>query len=278
MLVNQNRIMTVSDVRTSMSAVLDQARQGFTTHVSREGRIDAHVVPTNALVHQGSEFGVMMEATVDKWATWLVAEACATGFSQGGDPIGKVFAWLWRSDQYKSMAWLEIYWSAVRQKLDERGCARPAFIVLWRTLEVSLGAGLTHEEIREFEAFTRNYLQHDENPFTLDELAGRDRPRGDNDPWPDTWPGATKGWVKKRWRDLVAGDFVPNPEFAFEIGVDDDHWCRVANLDGTEITLDHADNGDDGKTRGHRTTVHTMADSGSHWVPFRSQPPWHWGC
>lgn len=266
MLINQHRVRNVSDTRAQLSAILDNAQQGYTTHISRDGQIAAHVVPPNALVHRGNEFAIMMSATIDSCAHWITNDATATGFHQAGDPIGIVFGWLWRADRHKAMDWLAVYTDTLTGIFEGRSYARPAFAPLWRALRIALGASLDSEEILEFEAFMREHLQDQITPFTLDELAGRERPRGDNDPWPDTAPTG-KGWIKKRWRDVVVGDFVPNPDNAYQLTVGDENWCRVITLTESEATVQRVD--------GTHTTF-ALADAGSHWVPFQSDTPYRW--
>lgn len=266
MLINQHRVRNVSDTRAQLSTILDNAQQGYTTHISRDGQIAAHVVPPNALVHRGNEFAIMMSATIDSCAHWITNDATTTGFHQAGDPIGIVFGWLWRADRHKAMDWLAVYTDTLTGIFEGRSYARPAFAPLWRALRIALGASLDSEEILEFEAFMREHLQDQITPFTLDELAGRERPRGHDDPWPDTAPTG-KGWIKKRWRDVVVGNFVPNPDNAYQLNVGDENWCRVITLTEGEATVQRVD--------GTHTTV-ALADAGSHWVPFQSDTPYRW--
>lgn len=267
MLINQRRVMNVSQTRAALKTVLDDAHQGCTTHISRDGEIAAHIVPPNALVHRGREFAIMMNATINAAAQWITNDAAATGFSQAGEPIGRVFGWLWRSDRHKTMKWLAVYAEAVAQAFDNHGYATPTFAPLWHAFKEALKASLTDEEILEFEAFTRDSLKSQpRTPFTPDELAGRDRPRCDDDPWPDA-ASTGKSWVKKRYRHLVIGDFIPNPDFAHQLNIGNEHWCRVNELTPSNAVLQRFD--------GTATTI-VFADAGSHWVPFQGHQPYNW--
>jgi antitoxin (DNA-binding transcriptional repressor) of toxin-antitoxin stability system len=265
MKINPQRIMNASDARAAISSVLDNALAGYVTHISREGKIEAHVVPANALVHEGNELDAMMVGALESAARWLADDAIKSGFHQAGDSIGRVFAWLWDCDPDKAVTWLAAYGISVIEEFQSRGFMRPSFGVLWEVLANALGVGLSRGDIRDFELRARERLPLHISPFTLDELAGRPRPRGTDDLWPDT-TDSQHGWVKKRWRDVVVGDFVPNPDFGYELSLGDEHWCRITRIDETAITLSR-----------HDGNALDYASSPDQWVPFQCYGPWRWG-
>ncbi|UQX13416.1 type II toxin-antitoxin system Phd/YefM family antitoxin [Candidatus Mycobacterium methanotrophicum] len=268
MKIDPTRIMNAREFRASLSAVLDSARAGRPTHITRDDRIDGHLVPPTALVHDGNEFLVMMYAAIEAEARFLADDVERSGFHQAGDSIGMVFGWLWQCDPDAAVEWLAKYAYAVTSEFESRGWARPAFGPLWRAMRIAVKVRLLDGEVRDFEEAVRTRLSDWQHPFTPDELSGRPRPRKVDDPWPDT-RGSDIGWAKRRWRHVEPGMFVPNPDNGFELSVGDAGWCRVDRVDdtGSDIVLQRTDGSEFSYT----------TPGGDTWVPFRCQEPYRWG-
>lgn len=277
MKVDLERMLRASDVRTHFSAVLDDAANGKVTHVIREGQVVAHivpadkkVVPANALVHDNNELLVMMRATLDSEADWLATDVGRSGFHQAGDSIGRVLGWIWDCDPEEAVHWFAQYSIAVTEQFERRQWARPPLAPLWRALSIALGVRLTKDEISDYEQAVRAHLSDYSNPFSSEEIAGHARLRRGDDPWPDTTVYGL-GWAKKRWSAVTVGEFVPNPERGFELGTDDEDWCRVTSLHET---------GDDisvGLLRADGSEFDHHLPNGESFVPFQQNGPFRWG-
>lgn len=267
MLINQQRVMTMSAARSAFADVLDRAADGGMTHISRDGRICAHVVPGTALVIQGNELEVLMGSAIDDAASWLVGDVVKSGFFQAGDSIGRVFAWLWRCDPDQAVRFLGIYAHKVTEIFEARGLARPGLKVLAATLNVALGVSLTKDEIRDFQEYARSQLSTWYHPFSAQELEGGERPRTTDDPWPDA-TSSGKGFAKKRWRDVTRQEFVANPDRVPDLGLDIDHWCQVSRVEeDATVILEHHDRS--------ASTV-SLAEVGEQFVPFQRHGPLNW--
>ena len=151
-------MINARDFRSSLSYALDRARDGATTHITRDGRIDGHLVPPDALVHDGNELLVLMTAALEVEARWLADQVQQSGFDQAGDAIGMVFGWLWQCDYAAAVQWLARYGDAVTVEFESRGWMRPAFGPLWRALSGALKVRLADAEINDFQAAARAHL------------------------------------------------------------------------------------------------------------------------
>ena len=156
-------MLRASDVRTNFSVVLDDAANGKVTHVVREGRVVAHivpvdkkVVPANALVHDGNELLVMMAATLDSEAEWLATDVGRSGFHRARDSIGMVLGWIWECDPAEAVHWFARCSIAVTDQFERRQWAPPPFDQLWRTLSAALGVRLSKDDIGDFEQAIRD--------------------------------------------------------------------------------------------------------------------------
>ncbi|BEL41979.1 Uncharacterised protein [Mycobacteroides abscessus subsp. abscessus] len=266
MLVNQQRVMTMSAARAAFTDVLDRAAEGAMTHLSRDGRICAHIVPEKALVIQGNELDVLMGAAIEEAANWLAQDAPKSGYFQAGDDIGRVFAWLWRCDPDQAVRFFSVYAHKVTNTFEAQGMTRPSLKVLAATLNVALGVCLTRDEAREFHEYIHPRLHEWYHPFSAEELEGGDRPRDDDDPWPDTTVYG-KAFAKKRWRDITRQQFVANPDRAPELDIDVDSWCRVSRVEDATVFLTHYD--------GSTSTV-SLGEAGDQFVPFQHYGPLKW--
>lgn len=266
MLVNQQRVMTMSAARAAFTEVLDRAADGGVTHVSRDGRVCAHVVPERALVIQGNELDVLMGTAIEEAARWLSKDVAESGYFQAGDDIGRVFAWLWRCDPDQAVRFLGVYAYRVTNVFEAQGMTRPALKVLTATLNVALGVCLTRDEAREFLEYARPRLHEWYHPFSAEELEGGDRPRDEDDPWPDATHFG-KAFGKKRWRDITRQQFVANPDRAPDLDIDVDHWCQVSRVEDATVFLTHHD--------GSTSTV-SLDEDGDQYVPFQHHGPLNW--
>lgn len=283
MKVDLERMLRASDVRTNFSAVLDDSAAGRVTHVVREGRVVAHivpvekkVVPANALVHDGNELLVMMGATLASEAECLATDVGRSGFHEARDSIGNVLGWIWHCDPRDAVQWLARYSIAVTDEFERRGWARPAFAPLWRGLRTALGGRLSNDEIAHFERDVRDHLGDYPTPFSSEEIAGEPRSRRADDPWPDSTATGI-GWAKKRWSSVAVNEFVPNPERNFELGINNEDWCRVTSMQVPPRPS---------KAKGH-LSVQLARTDGSEFghqlpdreslIPFQEHGPYRWG-
>lgn len=262
MRIDQYRLFSSTEARSTLPAILDAAGEGRTSHVIRDRTVAAHIVPPDALVVTNDVEPAIRVAVVSEKAAWLVTEAERNGYRNAGDSLGKVLAWTWESRPDTAVRWFASYALALFDLLEARRIARPAFDTLWWAVNVALRGFLLDGAISDFERTIRERLADlgYDNVFTAAELAGRGRERGIDDPWPDT-ESFGLGWAKKRWRDIDVGDFVPDPQLQYEFGSVDD-WCRVLSTDGALRRMDGGE-------------THLSIDENS-WVPFRAQGPWHW--
>src|SRR5699024_2914128 len=123
------------------------------------------------------------------------------GYHHAGNAIGQILGWLWQCSDVAALRWLARYAAALTDALARRRINGPPFDPLWRSVSLSLQIALEPDVIADFQRSARGRLPDFIDIFTAAELAGGDRPRGDDDPWPDTTP-AGRCFAKKRWTDI----------------------------------------------------------------------------
>lgn len=247
-----------------LATLLDAAVAGRATHIVRGREVAAHLIPADTLVLTDDIADLLLRPAVRAEATVLSGAIENDGYHHAGNTIGQILGWLWESSADAAVGWTAFYATELTEALAARRVARPPFDPFWNALRMALNVGLTGDATRQFETALRARLSDFTDLFTSAELAGQDRPRDADDPWPDTTRGG-RCFAKKRWGDVRVGDFVPG-----HLGVEldyDDAWCRVEQLDAGQAVLRDAD--------GQRIT-RPIADPAG-WLPTRSREPWQWG-
>lgn len=266
MIINPTRVVNVSELRASISAALDSAASGRTTHVTRDGEVIAHLVPANALVHDGNQLLVMMGATIDAEAKWLADEAGRAGIYQAGDSWGMVLGWYWQCDPEGAVEWLARYCEVVAETYERQGWMRPDLDTLWSAISGALGVRVSQGDRADFEAAARAGLPGYTSIYTREELAGQPRPRSADDPWPDS------RHPKIQWAQLPAGAYIPDPTALTSTLPSDDHWVRVAAINGDTVELQNPST-----YYGAPAATRTYAPRSTVWTPFRTGAPYRWG-
>lgn len=97
-LINSDRLVSVSDARNSFNALLAEAHQGRLTHIVKGSEVVAHLVPATARI-------IDQDALLRAMATAMLHRDAETiGRDSSGDPsgasidAGRLFVWAWRTD------------------------------------------------------------------------------------------------------------------------------------------------------------------------------------
>lgn len=262
--VDPSRAVPADAAAARLPALLAAAAAGRASHLVDGGEALAHLVPPDALVLTGAIEATLLGAVFDAQAARFAVEVEATGYHHVGNTVGAVLSWLWESAPAAALHWLAHYADALAAALADRAVAAPPFRALWPAVTIALDFPDHPEQAPAFEAAARRWLTELTDLFDPAELAGAERVRGADDPWPDVTAGGRR-FAKKRRRDLRAGDFVPA-----EAGADldfDDRWCRIVALAPAAMTLCDA------------TGQHAAVPIGApgDLTPVRSREPWQWG-
>ncbi|QFS94651.1 hypothetical protein FIV07_28150 (plasmid) [Mycobacterium sp. THAF192] len=96
--INSDRLVAVTDARTTLSALVGDARRGRMTHIVKGSEVVAHLVPPTArIIDQDALLGAMATALLQREAETICREKL-------GDPCGtsihtgRLFVWAWRTD------------------------------------------------------------------------------------------------------------------------------------------------------------------------------------
>lgn len=100
-ILNAQRVLTVSEARASLKSLISDAQDGQITHLTSNGHVVAHIVPTDAwIIDDPLALQVMLTAVIDSEVAWA-ATHCE--WSRGhldniGDHFGRILGWAWRTD------------------------------------------------------------------------------------------------------------------------------------------------------------------------------------
>lgn len=147
-----NRMRSVTDARSGLNALLSDAEDGITTHIVKNSKIVAHLVPSNALILDGAV------NLLDQMLTRLALDAAADSarwFANGrlasaGDFMGELLAWTWTTDQHVFSYTLAHYHRALERYVGQ-DITREQLVP---GLEAALAAAMSDSEIRD----VRSYL------------------------------------------------------------------------------------------------------------------------
>lgn len=266
--VNAQRIVGITQFRQQTTAVMEQVREGKTLHLIRDSEVIGHVVPANSLVIDSPNVeACLLLPAIAESANRFAQEVMDSGYmGHVGDDIGLIFAWLWNCDPPSAVRWVAEYAHTFTRALREAGYSRPEFRQLWYAMSTGLGVGLRKADIQDFERFTREQIgAWSSELFTSTELAGGERRRERDDPWPDSYEYGGRGYAKRRWCHLEEGQMIPNPDAGRGLPSTND-WCRIETIDGATATLVQVD--------GNKMST-TIADVAT-WIPVMNKPPYGW--
>ncbi|MFL0243164.1 hypothetical protein [Mycobacterium sp. SMC-17] len=269
MQVNVNRLVGITQFRQQAAAIMEEVAAGKSYHLTRDTEVIGHIVPPNALLisNDSVEIGLLSRLVVPT-AERFAKEVMQEGYlGHVGDDVGRIFAWLWNCDPSKAVRWVTSYAAHFIRALRDERYSRPAFSQLWFALARGLGVSLRDAEIDEFEAYLRTEMPgwDPDGLFGQEELAGSPRPREADDPWPDTLQGGKRGYAKRHWCHLEAGQFIPNPHNGYQLPASE-QWCRIDTISGPTATLTQSD----GKT------VSAQINDVATWVPVINRAPFYW--
>lgn len=267
--INSSRLIGITQFRQQTSPIMEEVAGGKIFHLLRDTAVIGHVVPPNALVidNENLEFcllGNVIDPAADDFARTVIREGYLEHI---GDDVGRVFAWLWNANPAKAVRWVNYYAQRFTSALRDLNYSRPTFNQLWFAVSRGLSVTMRAAEIDDFEQFLRTELPNvNAGLFTPAELAGGPRPRDTDDPWPDAVPNDPgRGYTKRRWQHLEAGQFIPNPTRGHTLP-DDEHWCRIDSINGAEAVLAQPDS----------TLVQFTAPDLGTWLPVLSHMPYYW--
>ncbi|NTY62629.1 hypothetical protein [Mycolicibacterium sphagni] len=147
-----NRMRSVTDARSGLNALLADAEDGITTHIVKNSKIVAHLVPSNALILDGAVdlldqmlTRLAFDAAADS-ARWLIDGQLANA----GDFMGELLAWAWTTDLHVFCFTLAHYHRALERQIGHDLTRE----MLLPGVETALGSAMSGSEIRE----VRSYL------------------------------------------------------------------------------------------------------------------------
>lgn len=146
-----NRMRSVTDARNGLNALLTDAEDGITTHIVKNSKIVAHLVPSNALILDGAV------GLLDQMLTRLALDAAADSaqwcidgrLANAGDFMGELLAWTWTTDPHVFGYTLAQYHRALERRV---GQDIPREMLL-PGLETALAAAMSDSEIRDVRAY-----------------------------------------------------------------------------------------------------------------------------
>lgn len=267
--INSSRLIGITHFRQQTTAIMEEVAAGRTFHLMRDNEVIGHIVPPNAMVvdNENLEYcllGNVIDPAADQFALTVIREGYLEHI---GDDVGRVFAWLWNANPTKALRWVTYYAQRFTAVLRDQHYSRPTFDQLWFAVSRGLSVTLRDAEIDDFRHALRTDLPN-LNPglFTPAELAGGPRPRGTDDPWPDAGPNDPgRGFTKRRWHHLEAGQFIPDPTGGHALP-DDAQWCRIDSIDGAEAVLARSD----------APPVNVTVPDLETWLPVVSHMPFYW--
>jgi hypothetical protein len=99
--INPGRMLTVTDARPKLNALVADAQTGQVTHIVSGGQVVAHIVPANTwIIEDQLALEMMLTALIKQEVTWASrAEEWPDGeLDHVGDVLGRVLGWAWRTD------------------------------------------------------------------------------------------------------------------------------------------------------------------------------------
>lgn len=147
-----NRMRSVTEARSGLNALLADAEDGITTHIVKNSKIVAHLVPSNALILDGAV------DLLDQMLTRLALDAAADStpsfvdgrLAHAGDFMGELLAWTWTTDQHVFCYTLAQYHRALERRV-RQDITREQLVP---GLETALAVAMSDSEIRD----VRSYL------------------------------------------------------------------------------------------------------------------------
>ena len=146
-----NRMRSVTEARSGLNALLADAEDGITTHIVKNSKIVAHLVPSNALILDGAV------DLLDQMLTRLALDAAADSaqsfvngsLASAGDFMGELLAWTWSTDQHVFCYTLAQYHRALERHIGHE-INREQLVP---GLEAALAVAMSHSEIRDVRSF-----------------------------------------------------------------------------------------------------------------------------
>lgn len=146
-----NRMRSVTEARGGLNALLGDAEDGITTHIVKNSKIVAHLVPSNALILDGAV------DLLDQMLTRLALDAAADSapsfvngsLASAGDFMGELLAWTWTTDQHVFSYTLAQYHRALERHAGQDITREQ----LLPGLESALAAAMSDSEIRDVRSY-----------------------------------------------------------------------------------------------------------------------------
>ena len=162
--IRPTRMRTVSDARNGFSTLIADAADGVSTHVMKGSELVAHIVPASTpIIDDQNLLATMICAVTAQEAREVAATEWRDGrLWNAGDPVGRLFAWTWRTNQHLCMQAFA-HWHATLQETVGDAIGLGA---LWGGLETALAVSLDNSEIAELRRYIdRMYDQYDRSPY-----------------------------------------------------------------------------------------------------------------
>lgn len=268
--VNSKRLVGITHFRQHTTSIMDEVADGKTFHLMRDTAVIGHIVPPNALVIDNENLECcLLSNLIDPEADDFARSVIKEGYlAHVGDSVGRVFAWLWNTDTNKAMRWVTYYAQRVANALRDQRYSRPTYDQLWFAVSRGLSVSMRAADIEDFDQLFRTEISlRDPALFSPAELAGEPRPQEPDDPWPDAVANDRgRGFTKRRWRHLEAGQYIPDPTLGYTLP-EDDHWCRIESITGADAVLQQSD----------ATPIPFTIDNPDTWLPVVGHTPFYWG-
>lgn len=151
---------SVSEARNGFNSLIAEAEEGLTTHVLKGSTVVAHIVPTTTPILDDPHLRMALILALTG------QEAAAVGKEEwrddmlwhAGDPMGRLWAWAWKTDPGLFM-WAFAHFHSDLQEAVGRHIGLGA---MWRGVSTALDVGLDAGEIAAaFRYLDRHYDEYD---------------------------------------------------------------------------------------------------------------------
>lgn len=162
--ISPGRMRSVSEARNGFNSLIAEVEDGLTTHVLKGSTVVAHIVPPNTPVLDDPQLRLALIYALTE------QEAAAVGkhewrddrLQHAGDPVGRLFAWTWKTDPDLFMRAFAHFHSVLQSEVGQY----IGLGALWPGVSVALAVGLDSGEIAAaFRHLDRNYDDYDVSDY-----------------------------------------------------------------------------------------------------------------
>lgn len=155
------RMRTATAARNAFNELLGDAERGIMTHITKDGRVVAHLVPSNApiLDDRSLRHALIAALTARDAAEVGAYEWREERLWHAGDSIGRLLAWTWSSDSDLCLQAFAMFHDNLQKVVG----STIGLDAIWPGIEVALRIALGDSEIAELCL----YLEHHYDDYYL---------------------------------------------------------------------------------------------------------------